>query len=343
MFLRDLRFSDLVSSEDWQGVQDSLAEALGVTLRTYSLDGKTITKTSRSNHFLEEILPKVKKSSSLCNKCLLDTRVDNLKFLNKQVNLKCPFDLDIFIIPIKAVGEVIIAYVVLGPVMLKVRKNIFDYSKEAKKAGIDLEKLSDALIEISLFSYSKVNALIRLVKSVFSHIARTGYHKRRLGEIRPEVVELDPLFSRYYEEKILNSLLNSCTLALDADSGSVMTLDRRTGMLHIKAAARLDDDIVNNTNIKVGDGIAGVAAATSKPIMLPQDKDTRGLSDRLKRGYIRSSMIIPFNKGDADNVYGVINLNIIRKDREFSKRDILLVKELVRMASTALIPLRQEA
>ena len=339
MIGKDLHFKDLVSTEDWQGIQDSLAEVLEITIRTFSAEGELLSKTSRSTRLLDEILPKVHKTSNLCGNCLLKSKVSDLKYLKKEAKLKCPFDLDVVAVPIKAVGEKSIVYIVLGPVILKSRKNIFEYAKEAKEFGVDLEKLADALIEISVFSYNRIDAVIKLVEGVFSHILQSGYHKRRLGEIRPEVVELDPLFSRYYEEKILSALLNSCTLALDADSGSVMTLDKNTDMLHIKVASKLDKDVVSNTTIKMGEGIAGLAAATAEPIILPQDKAKNHISEKMKREYIKSSMIVPFNRGKADEVYGVINLNIIRKDIEFSQKDISLVKELVSMASVALIPL----
>ena len=103
-------------------------------------------------------------------------------------------------------------------------------------------------------------------------------------------------------EKILNSLLNSCTLALNADSGSVMTLDGKTKRLHIKVASKLDEKIVDRTKIKLGEGIAGVAAATSESIILPKDKDKSGLSKKMRREYIKSSMIVPFNKGNTADV-----------------------------------------
>ena len=150
-------------------------------------------------------------------------------------------------------------------------------------------------------------------------------------------------FSKYYEEKVLNSLLNSCILTLGADSGSVMTVDKNTNMLNMKAASKLDDNVINNTHMKIGEGIAGLAAQTAQPIMLPKDGNIKGLFGKMKRDYIKSSMIVPFKKGDNHNpndVYGVINLNIVRKDADFSDRDIAIVKELINMASIALIPIR---
>ena len=120
-----------------------------------------------------------------------------------------------------------------------------------------------------------------------------------------------------------------------------MTVDKKTNMLHIKAASKLDRDIVKNANIKVGEGIAGLAAQTAEPIILPEDKVKNGLSQKMKRDYIKSSMIVPFPKGKSGEVYGVINLNIMRKDVQFSKKDIAFVQELLNLTSTALIPFQK--
>jgi putative methionine-R-sulfoxide reductase with GAF domain len=120
-----------------------------------------------------------------------------------------------------------------------------------------------------------------------------------------------------------------------------MTLDRNTKMLHIKAARKLGADIVHNTQIKMGEGIAGLAAATFKSIILPKDKEKSGVSERMKRKEINSSLIMPFPKANQADLYGVINLNIVRKGIDFSEKDIALVKELVNMASIALAPIKQ--
>jgi hypothetical protein len=62
----------------------------------------------------------------------------------------------------------------------------------------------------------------------------------------------------------------------------------------------------------------------------------------MKRSHIKSSMIIPFNKGNETDPYAVLNLNVVRKQREFSDRDITVVKELINMASVALTPLKAQ-
>ncbi|MCX5666230.1 MAG: PocR ligand-binding domain-containing protein [Candidatus Omnitrophica bacterium] len=340
MLYKDLGLEDLVNLEDWQKIQDSFSEALEVTLRTVSLEGELFTRISRPGRYCTEILPKINNQDNFCGDNKPAGQHKKLaEAARSGDSVKLPFGVEMFVIPIKAIGNRDVAYVIIGPVILKSRKTFPEYIKEAASAGIDIEELTDVLIDINVFSYNKVYSLVGLIKEIFSHMAQTGYHKKRLGEIAPEVVEMDPLFSRYYEEKILKAMLRTCKLALNADSGSVMTLDKETNLLRIKVASKLDDSIVNNTTVKVGEGIAGIAAATSKPIILPQDQDKNGLSGKMKRSDIKSSMILPFNKGDSHDVYGVINLNIMRRDTAFSERDISVVKELVNMASIALIPL----
>lgn len=344
MFYKDISLAELVNLADWQKIQDSFSEVLEVTLRTISLDGKLLSRISRPSRYCSEIMPKVRDFENLYGD---NPSTDSDKKLALAAqnggNMRLPFGVDVFLVPIKAIGNREVAYVMVGPLILKDRKKVSEHREEAKKIGIGLDVLADILIEINVFSHSKVYSMMGLIKDIFSHMAQTGYHKKRLGEIAPKVVEMDPLFSKYYEDKILSAMLKTCSMALNADSGSVMVMDTDTKTLHIKVASKLDNSIVNNTSLKVGEGIAGIAAATAKPIILPQDKDKNGLSEKMKRNSIKSSMIVPFNKGDNHEVYGVINLNIARKGAAFTEKDIALVKELVNLTSVALTPLRMKS
>ena len=331
---------DIVNLECWQTVQDLFSDALEITLRTVTPSGSLLSTISRPLRLCEMIHSKTSSPSDFCGKCTLSKSTESLSEIREITNAKCSFDLDTFIVPIKAVGSKFFAYIVVGPVSLKDRKSPSQYAKDAALFNINVEELADGLIEINVFSYSKIYSITKLIESVFSNMTQAGYHKKRLGEIAPEIAEMDPIFMRYYEEKILNALLRSCTIALDADSGSVMTVDKKTNTLSIKVSSKIEEDIKNDTQVKIGEGIAGLAAATSQPIILPKDKDKRELYGKLNRKYIKSSMIIPFEKGNSHEVYGVINLNVVRKDRDFSEKDIALTRELINMASAALAALQ---
>ncbi|OGW76156.1 MAG: hypothetical protein A2Z72_02285 [Omnitrophica bacterium RBG_13_46_9] len=340
MHQNGLGLKNLVNLEDWHSIQDSFSDSLGITLRTIDLKGRLLSSISGQNRLCSKVFQHTQPQSEFCGNCVLRPNIHKEVKIKEDTSLKCPFDLDIFVLPIKAFGNRIVAYIVIGPLILNKRKDKSIYAECVTKAGIDVEELIDALIDINVFSYTKIRSVIKLLKNIFSYMAQTGYHKKRLGEIGYEVIEMDPLFSSIYEEKVLNALLNTCAIAFDADSGSVMTVDKNTNHLHIKAASKLDEDIINSTDIRVGEGIAGLAAATAKSIILPKDMNKNGIFKKMKRQYIKSSMIVPFSKANDHDVYGVINLNVLRKNRDFSDKDITLAKELINLASIALVPVK---
>ncbi len=332
----------IVHLEEWQRIQDSFSEVLEVSLCTVSPEGKPLTKTSRPSRLCSEVLAGNPHSVDFCGDCILRHAPEGTMNVREKISVKCPLDLNLFIIPIAAVGRKIFAYIIIGPLLLRERKGKAEYAKDAERLDMDLDELVDALIEINVFSHNKVYSMTQLIERTFSHIAQAGYHKKRLGELAPEILAMDPIFAKYYEERVLNALLSACSLALNADSGSVMTVDKKTKSLHIKVSSKLDDDAKATPDIKIGEGLSGYAVATAQPILLPKDENKDGISEKLKRKYIKSSMIIPFNKSNSDAVCGVINLNMVRKDKDFSEKDIALVKELTNLASIALVPLQPD-
>ncbi|MEE8360399.1 MAG: PocR ligand-binding domain-containing protein [Candidatus Omnitrophota bacterium] len=341
MYPNGLGLQGLVNINDWQKIQDLFSDALSITLRTIDLKGKLLTRISNPTMLLyQEIDPATPGYSQFCKVCPIRDGEEREFHIQEETNYKCPFGLDVYVIPIKAFAKKVVAHLIVGPVILERRKINSEYMEDAKKAGIVYEKLLDMLLTITVFSHTKIRTIRTLLNEIFSHMAQTGFHKKRLAEISPQVAEMDPLFLGYYEEKVLSTLLNTCILALDADSGSVMTVDKKTDHLHIKAATKIDKNLADNVKMKIGEGIAGMAAATSKPIILPKDSNMKSISTQMKRDYIKSSMIVPFNKANKQDVYGVINLNVMRKDKEFTDKDAAIVKELINLAGIALIPVK---
>jgi len=339
MFQEEPNILEILDLVEWQKIQDAFANALEVTLQTVFLKGDLLTVPSRTGRLQNEIIEQAANVETFCKDCFLANGANNPSNIKEISEFKCPLGLSIFAVPIMAVRDIIVAHVIVGPLILKTRKSPAEYEADAKKLGVPYDSLMDALIEINVFTYNRVHFITDLITRIFSYISQTAYHKKRLGEIAPKIAEMDPMFSRYYEEKILNALLNACALALDADSGSVMILDKKTNSLHIKVSQKIDKDIVDNTNVKIGEGIAGLVAATAQPLILPKDGDKKGISDKLKRKNIKSSMVVPLGKVTKENIkdlYGVINLNVARKEKDFSEKDTALVQELTNLASIAL-------
>src|SRR3989338_4622176 len=110
MFQENLGLSDLVNLGDWQKTQDLLADVLEVTLQTISLYGSQLSKKSRPNQVCDELLSKLSGHSDFYGNHILNSEAKNLITIKERTNFKCPLGLDIFVVPIKAVGSNIIAY-----------------------------------------------------------------------------------------------------------------------------------------------------------------------------------------------------------------------------------------
>ena len=248
MFQKYLEVEDLISPEHWQNIQDLFSDAFEITLRTVAIDktGEILFSIpSRPLRLCEIFCSKASASSHFCDKCIIIKNVRSLTDIKETANTRCVFGLDTFVIPIKSVGSKIFAYIIVGPLNLEGRKNESQYAKDAAALGISMEELNDAIVEINTFTHTKVYSINGLIELVFSNMVQSAHHKKRLGEIAPEIAEMDPIFMRYHEEKILNALLKACTVALDADSGSVMTVDKKTNMLSVKVSSRVEDDSKN--------------------------------------------------------------------------------------------------
>ena len=333
----ELRLDKLVSIERWQHFQDLCSDIFGITISTLDLTGKPILNKSGSKNLCEFVHSFQSSNDKIGNSCIDMEEYTSAK--NCVTRYKCPLDLDLYVFPITTHEDNVVAYMSIGPLILKKRRSESFYFERAEEIGVPLEKLLDSLIEVNVFSHGKISRIINLIEGLFLHIAHAGYDKKRLGDITHEIVKSDPQFRNFYEQKILDSLLKTCTIALDADSGSVMTVNK-SKQLNIVSATRLDKKIIENTDIKIGEGLAGKVAETAESIILPKDSNNKDISRNMNRDYIKSSMIVPFTKVNSDNVYGVINLNITRKDKEFTEKDISLTKELVNLASIALTAIK---
>ena len=111
-------------------------------------------------------------------------------------------------------------------------------------------------------------------------------------------------------EAVAQTLLDRAVDMASADTGSVMLIDD-AGNLRIAAAKGLPDEVVLETRVAQGDGIAGMVLATRKPLVV---EDLTGGSDRSRRHGIRTAVSVPI--ADDQGVVGVLNVGA----REFSAR-----------------------
>jgi hypothetical protein len=136
-----------------------------------------------------------------------------------------------------------------------------------------------------------------------------------------------PKTSRDYREAMTNELadLLLCYAAetMDVKRCSLMLCDELTGNLIIKSAIGLDIEAIMETELKIGEGIAGVVAKVKEPLLIQDiETDPRIRKKNSKQYNTKSFLCLPLLVNNR--VVGILNLNNKSSSRIFSKKDLLL-------------------
>src|SRR6266849_4237713 len=106
---------------------------------------------------------------------------------------------------------------------------------------------------------------------------------------------------------LLASVLQSTMRAVRANIGSIMLLNQEKPTLRVAASRGLPDDLQNQTEIRVGEGIAGKVAQMGEPVIVDDiESDPRFATLNDHRYGTGSFMCMPVRVGDR--VIGVLNL-----------------------------------
>ena len=131
----------------------------------------------------------------------------------------------------------------------------------------------------------------------------------------------------------LRSLLTRALAICGADEGSVMLLGDDS-KLRISSSVGLPPEVIHNTVLELGAGIAGKVAQTGTPLLLngeiPQI-DEGGLAPRKP---VYSALSVALKSGNT--TVGVLNLNITTKERAFSERDLSVASIFAEEAAIAI-------
>ena len=133
-------------------------------------------------------------------------------------------------------------------------------------------------------------------------------------------------------DEVFSSLFNTAISALEAESGSLMLLDPEKKILTIKKAHGLDEDVIRNTRIELGEGIAGLIAQSGEPLIINGKADSLQVKGRKKYREV-SSICVPLRT--KKGIVGIININR-RNDMPFTENHLRLVSTMANEAAFAL-------
>jgi len=129
---------------------------------------------------------------------------------------------------------------------------------------------------------------------------------------------------------VAETLLERALDMAEAETGSVMLLGT-DGTLSIAAAAGLPDDVVEETRVAGGEGIAGWVLSTGQPLVV---EDLHGRTARSRRHGVRSAVAVPI--GDEDGTLGVLNVGARAFAARFSPSHMDALEALGRIGAVAL-------
>lgn len=138
------------------------------------------------------------------------------------------------------------------------------------------------------------------------------------------------------KEELNQSVIDSACRLIRSDAGSLMLLNHDTNQLNIAASRGLPAEVVANTRLALGEGVAGRVAQTGKAIFVEDiENDARFLRSNATSRYTSKSFIsVPLRV--KNRIIGVLNINSPETSRRFEERDVRLLTILADQAAITL-------
>ncbi len=136
-------------------------------------------------------------------------------------------------------------------------------------------------------------------------------------------------------DEVLNVIVHRTVQILDSETISLLLLEDNTNELVIKCAIGLDDDIIKETRIGLGEKISGWVAQNRRPILVKDIAKSPIFARKSDEKYYTSSLIsapLIFE----DKLLGVINVNNKRSRESYTEDDLKLLEGIANQASIAI-------
>ena len=131
------------------------------------------------------------------------------------------------------------------------------------------------------------------------------------------------LNSTLNEKEIRKRAMEAATRLMDAETGSLLLIDREKGELFFEVALGKKDRVVSEKRLKIGEGIVGWVAKTGRPVICNDvENDPRYLNMADERSGFRTRNMICTPVSIKDKVIGVLQAINKKKGGLFTKWDL---------------------
>ena len=189
------------------------------------------------------------------------------------------------------------------------------------------------------FFEDDLNLLLGISGQISQAIANASLHEKtdmQVAELSL-IQELGKAINSSLDlDSVLNYFIDMTTRITEADCASLMLYDEATNELYVEAHRGFDDTTIDDFRLKLGEGVAGKAAASHRSIRLDDTGKSKEYQDfgqlSAKNLTLMSAPLI-----NKDNLVGVINCERkIDKKGPFTSENLDLLETLASQASIAI-------
>lgn len=227
------------------------------------------------------------------------------------------YQLSCFAVPIRLEGGQVIAHMVVGPVILNKRLSGADYEAMAEQFGADRAELLNELGGVRVVSNVMINSILDLLSEIVRDNIELSLRRKELDKMKSngssQISEgfadtAQEIYTTVYLDGLLATLLDVALKMTNAECGSIMVREPDSDELTIKASRGLDAQLAKTAKVKIGEGVAGVAAKENASFVIRgrEEADNR-IRPYLQRPDIKEALVMPLVSNDK--VFGVLNLN----------------------------------
>ncbi len=338
--------TELINREKWADILQHFIDVLRINIFLLDTQGKVILPPCQDKYG-GEFLTNMVLGLDLMNKPA--EFLENFEQQGLYMEAHHQFDLNSFAIPVTAKDDLVIAYLIVGPVILNKKWQNEDYENLALKLNIDPSGLLDTVNEIRVVSYVTAKSILDLLAEVLKYGIQLNLQKKELNKMRlnkdvisKEVSEAaQDIYSSIYFDELLVTLLDVALSMTKTECGSIMIIDNEKGDLIIKVSRGIDNNRARNTRLKVGEGIAGLAVKDNAPFVISGTQGDNRIKHLLKRPDIKHALVMPLVS--QNNVFGVLNLHTKKAENVLSETESLeIVSHLSKLASAAMHSIQQK-
>jgi len=330
---------DIIEKEKWQKMQNGFSKALGICIRTVDLEGAPFPSINTPSQFCLNITQDMPKDGRTWHDGCIPRLIRKIREGRSNNFLVGPFREYLYGILIEIKEEGTLAYVIIGPVLLQKQKRLDEYIKIASDNKISTDSLLNHIANLKRFTFNNIESTVQLLHEVAHYIVQLNYDTKRLKDkFIGASGALDNLVKDIYSsacfDELLNALLDISLHTTKGNSGSIMLLNQARKELSIKFSRGLKEDIVKTGRTKVGSGLSGLVAKNGRPLLINDSLKDAKVKNRLKRPYIKSSILYPLEA--RNRLFGVLNLNNTDSKRRFDSETLDLIGSLTHLTQIAL-------